>query len=365
MQAKSTGFKWFTKWTRTIQRMDDHEKAYQLMMAIIGYGTDGTEPDASLWCYEFWSLYKDDIDNYRTYTEQRKEAGRRGGRPRSSSSVIDDEKGDLSNEKGIERSVKGIERSAFQEKRSDERPLHTIPNQSIPNQSIPKEIGSFSGENDDPLSVENVDNSDVDVDNSTERGAIPYSEIIDILNEATGKSYRASTEKTRRLIHARWEEGFRLDDFRKVCESKSGEWLGTDMERYLRPETLFGTKFEGYLNAADGPATSEPPEDEDPAPYDEAIGYLNRTTGQHFDPDDETVRAPVRALLSQGYTVSDMKRVVEDRIDAWEGTEWERYLRPQTVFGGKFPCYLDNVPQWKRKVLAKDREMGTAQEETA
>ena len=26
------------------------------------------------------------------------------------------------------------------------------------------------------------------------------------------------------------------------------KWGGTDMAQYLRPETLFGNKFEGYLN---------------------------------------------------------------------------------------------------------------------
>ena len=26
-------------------------------------------------------------------------------------------------------------------------------------------------------------------------------------------------------------------------------WQGTEWEKFLRPETLFGTKFEGYLNA--------------------------------------------------------------------------------------------------------------------
>ena len=43
-------------------------------------------------------------------------------------------------------------------------------------------------------------------------------------------------------------EKFTVDDFKTVIDKKSREWLGTDMEKYLRPETLFGTKFESYLN---------------------------------------------------------------------------------------------------------------------
>ncbi|MBY4798326.1 conserved phage C-terminal domain-containing protein, partial [Collinsella sp. AGMB00827] len=77
---------------------------------------------------------------------------------------------------------------------------------------------------------------------------IPYAEIISALNARTGSAYRASTEATRRRIRARWAEGFRLEDFLQVIDKKAADW-GHDpkMARYLRPETLFGTKFEGYL----------------------------------------------------------------------------------------------------------------------
>jgi hypothetical protein len=43
-------------------------------------------------------------------------------------------------------------------------------------------------------------------------------------------------------------EGFTVGDFKKVIDNKTAEWLDTKMEQYLRPETLFGTKFESYLN---------------------------------------------------------------------------------------------------------------------
>lgn len=72
--------------------------------------------------------------------------------------------------------------------------------------------------------------------------------IISFLNSTTGSKYKASTDKTRRLIAARLAEGFTVDDFQTVITKKAKEWQGTDMAQYLRPETLFGTKFEGYLN---------------------------------------------------------------------------------------------------------------------
>ena len=72
--------------------------------------------------------------------------------------------------------------------------------------------------------------------------------IVDYLNQKTNSSYRPNTPKTISLIKARLSEGFTVDDFKKVIDTMTAEWRGTDMEKFLRPETLFGTKFEGYLN---------------------------------------------------------------------------------------------------------------------
>ncbi|HDG9871594.1 TPA: conserved phage C-terminal domain-containing protein [Staphylococcus aureus] len=77
---------------------------------------------------------------------------------------------------------------------------------------------------------------------------IPYKEIIDYLNEKTGKKFKHNTTKTKDFIKARWNQDFRLEDFKKVIDIKTAEWLNTDSDKYLRPETLFGNKFEGYLN---------------------------------------------------------------------------------------------------------------------
>lgn len=75
----------------------------------------------------------------------------------------------------------------------------------------------------------------------------PYQEIIDYLNEKAGKRYKVN-EKTKAHINARVNDGYTLADFRAVIEKKVAEWRGTEMDKFLRPETLFGTKFEGYLN---------------------------------------------------------------------------------------------------------------------
>lgn len=78
---------------------------------------------------------------------------------------------------------------------------------------------------------------------------IPYVEIVEYLNKTANKKYRTSTQKTQSLIRARWNEGFRLEDFKNVIDKKVYEWKNDPkMSKYIRPETLFGTKFEGYLN---------------------------------------------------------------------------------------------------------------------
>ena len=77
---------------------------------------------------------------------------------------------------------------------------------------------------------------------------IPYKEIIDYLNSKTGKNYRANVQKNKSLIKARWSEGYRLEEFKQVIDNMVKDWSGTKYAKYLRPETLFGTKFDGYLN---------------------------------------------------------------------------------------------------------------------
>lgn len=75
--------------------------------------------------------------------------------------------------------------------------------------------------------------------------------IVAYLNEKAGTHYRTTGEKTKSLILARLADGFTEDAFRKVIDHKCGEWLGDPkMRGFLRPETLFGTKFESYLNAS-------------------------------------------------------------------------------------------------------------------
>jgi uncharacterized phage protein (TIGR02220 family) len=93
---------------------------------------------------------------------------------------------------------------------------------------------------------------------TTEKKTIPFVDVIQYLNEKTSKSFKPHSPKTKNLIQARFNEGFTLEDFKKVMDLKSAEWQqNARFSKFLRPETLFGTKFVSYLNQQPGQRVSE------------------------------------------------------------------------------------------------------------
>ena len=77
-----------------------------------------------------------------------------------------------------------------------------------------------------------------------------FETVINFLNSICGTNYKQGTKKTREFIKARFNEGFNVGDFKTVIMKKQKQWVGTSSEEFLRPQTLFGTKFESYLNQA-------------------------------------------------------------------------------------------------------------------
>lgn len=76
-----------------------------------------------------------------------------------------------------------------------------------------------------------------------------YTRVITRLNEKASKNFKSATKKTKTSIDARLKEGFVEEDFYKVIDIKCNDWLNNnEMNKFLRPETLFGNKFESYLN---------------------------------------------------------------------------------------------------------------------
>lgn len=89
---------------------------------------------------------------------------------------------------------------------------------------------------------------DIIPNNSTSDISNIYSRVVDHLNEMANTHYKSNSKKTQQLIRARLNEGFTVDDFLTVIDKKCAEWVGTKFEQYLKPDTLFSNKFEGYLN---------------------------------------------------------------------------------------------------------------------
>ena len=101
-----------------------------------------------------------------------------------------------------------------------------------------------------PYGIDTTDSVSVsDTVTNTNSNTEYIKEILDYLNTKANKNFRYSNKETIKHINARLSEGYTVNDFKKVIDIKCSEWLNTNMDQYLRPNTLFSpTNFENYLN---------------------------------------------------------------------------------------------------------------------
>lgn len=122
---------------------------------------------------------------------------------------------------------------------------------------------------DNNTSFNNTSNNTRDIKDIVEHSPtepVPYQEVVEYLNQKTGKNFKHTSKVTQRHIRARLAEGFTVSDFKQVIDKKCSDWLRDQkMKEYLRPETLFGTKFESYLN-------SKTPTTKQTGPYIDSCG---------------------------------------------------------------------------------------------
>lgn len=112
-----------------------------------------------------------------------------------------------------------------------------------------KNNGVFIDSNNGILIIEVIRNvNKVQEKNPIENNKEIIKNVIEFLNTKTNKNFTTKSSKTISCINSRLKEGFIENDFIKVIEIKTEKWLGTSMEEYLRPITLFGNKFDSYLN---------------------------------------------------------------------------------------------------------------------
>ena len=117
-------------------------------------------------------------------------------------------------------------------------------------------------------------------------------EIIHYFNFVMKSNYRATGKATQSHINARIEEGYSIEDFKVVIDKKYEEWNNTDMAKYLCPDTLFGTKFEKYLNQPNAKPKDAPKRDFLMDIIQEGRNEQNRNSA-----DNEVNTEPVQKLL--------------------------------------------------------------------
>ena len=194
------------------------EDAGKLIKTVFAYVSDENPTPNGMVGYSFniiKPLLKNDLREWEDIKQKRAEAGRLGGIARAN------------NLKQTQANVANA--------KSDK--------QTQANQAVNVNVNV----NDNVLDKSN--NNKVSKDTMSSKLNDMCVEIIDYLNFKTGKSFKASSKANKNLIKARLDDGYTIDEFKKLIDNKCYQWLGTEQEQYLRPETLFRpSHFESYLN---------------------------------------------------------------------------------------------------------------------
>ena len=163
-------------------------------------------------------------------------------------------------EKGLiekeEQTINGVKYCSYRAKISTDKAERVVKNFNDGSKEILQEVVKNFNDGSKEILPNNILYNIVDnivdnniVENAEKHNTKTITEIVDYLNEKAHKKYRSNNKTTIRHINARLKEGRTLPDFKQVIDNRCATWLGTDMEQYLRPGTLFGSKFEDYLNA--------------------------------------------------------------------------------------------------------------------
>lgn len=86
---------------------------------------------------------------------------------------------------------------------------------------------------------------------------------------------------------------------------------------------------------------------------EEAIMYLSKKTNTHYNPKSPSFQKMIIPLLANNFTLEDLKKVIDKKYLEWKGTDFEKYLRPETLFGMKFLTYLHEQPRIAKNQLVK------------
>ncbi len=83
--------------------------------------------------------------------------------------------------------------------------------------------------------------------------------------------------------------------------------------------------------------------------YSLVVAYLNEKTDSNYRANSSKTRSLIDARCNEGFVLKDFQKVIDNKVSEWKGTDYEKYLRPETLFSNKFESYL-NQKQKKRRV---------------
>ncbi|SYW13689.1 phage replisome organizer N-terminal domain-containing protein [Oenococcus oeni] len=81
-----------------------------------------------------------------------------------------------------------------------------------------------------------------------------------------------------------------------------------------------------------------------------ALNYFNQQSNRKFNLSAKKNTKPIIARLKEGFSPEDLKTVIDRACSHWKGkAEYEQFLRPETIFNGRFDERLNNTIKWEYK----------------
>ena len=150
-----------------------------------------------------------------------------------------------------------------------------------------------------------------------------------------------------------------IQSMKKKLKSATVE-LDLDLELDLDKEYIYKKENNAKNSEEQDSPKSEPKYQQT---ISETIDYLNSKTGCSFKPKNKDTQQKIIMAIKSGYTLENFKTIIDKKTKEWMGTDFQKYLRPSTLFqSGKIDSYLN---QQERKMKPLERiQLGLPLEET-
>lgn len=187
----------------------------------------------------------------------------------------------------------------------------------------------------------------IDFMNQFKRGS-PFSETDAIVDILTMADENGEFHSTIRQLMDRWKWGSnKTVSFLKKLEERN--IIRTQTEHKRNTQYRINAEFLTSIENTNRTQTEhkrnikqEEKPQEDTEIYKRIIEYMNLVCGTNYRHTTKATKEYIHARLTDGYTEDDFKTVIDKKFAEWKGTEWEKYLRPQTLFTpSNFESYLN------------------------